>query len=931
MRLSPSNIFFIVLILLVYLPCLSQEIQAPRVSIVSVGPCHHDKSPVIDGNLSDEIWRKCSFVPFIVDDRSPPTKFSVCYDEKYLYLAVKCLVRKGKIAAPMSNEELDIWRCENIEIFLALPGEAKSYYQFAITAANLRYNSRWRNAESIGWNGTWQSAVVVSDDTWQLEVAVLFSELVVSYPIPGETWRFNICRTRAPEGQPIRQYSWSPLIKANFHQPQYFGKLIFHKSQKRVAFEWNGDLFAGTKNIQFETRNLTKGKLHLMALRGDNFETIANAHTLRELSKSLSYVQSLADKALCIIITDGNDIIYASGSCELETPDSLKDIQNALIDDSRGIVADHYKMLKSKIENSRFSRSQRQAMWQSGVKDMYQLLNARISQKFFHNGPKDEKGQAVYGVGLACPMVKVWPTKLYRFRGRFADRIELRSAKNEAEAYQIVLRSSERELRDVRLEWTDLRVSHGDALISKEHIKVAPVGFVKSQRGTTKEIWAPDPILDCLDRFDVPSHRLQPIWYQVKVPEDAIAGLYHGTVTVAPTGLPSKQISVTLEVWDFALPKMPSLRTDVGIVHYEKALIAQGIQGKEYEYLLNKIDDLLIDYRIGPGTWLMPDAVSERRLKRWRDSQAVNLWSAGNIERWDMIGSSSGNLQDIEPKARAIIERDISTALDFAEKLGLREKAYIFILDERKKPDWPVVEKVAAWAREKFPDVELLSTSYEHSYGAAKDGIPSLTSYCPSIKAYNRDRAAFARQRGKKVWWYTYGIGIDKPYPGVRHEAPAMDLRLITGFMSYIYQVDGFLYWSLTSEIDQKRFSNNPIAQGPYLQDWNIVNLNTGYDQDGCGNMLYPKSDWSLMTGQRLENWRDGLEDYEYLTLLQQRIDDLQKKGKTVLANQLTQRFKPYTKPGNIIVNSMTDYADDPEVLSAIRQSLAECILMSYQ
>ncbi len=41
----------------------------------------------------------------------------------------------------------------------------------------------------------------------------------------------------------------------------------------------------------------------------------------------------------------------------------------------------------------------------------------------------------------------------------------------------------------------------------------------------------------------------QPLWFTLEVPQDAVAGLYHGRVTIGAASIP-----IEIEVWPFALP-----------------------------------------------------------------------------------------------------------------------------------------------------------------------------------------------------------------------------------------------------------------------------------------------------------------------------------------------------------------------------------------
>ena len=162
------------------------------------------------------------------------------------------------------------------------------------------------------------------------------------------------------------------------------------------------------------------------------------------------------------------------------------------------------------------------------------------------------------------------------------------------------------------------------------------------------------------------------------------------------------------------------------------------------------------------------------------------------------------------------------------------------------------------------------------------------------------------QQNGKQVWWYFCG-GNYLPQPNVYIESPSIDIRVFLGFMSYAYRVDGFLYWSMIWPAHGVK--ETPAS--PYT-DWDPETVE-GWNGDGC--LIYAGPGWSPITTVRMENWLDGMEDYEYLKLLEQQIDWLYAHGKGQLAQQLEQQLAVYHTPynsSNPIVRTLLDHTYDP-------------------
>ena len=82
----------------------------------------------------------------------------------------------------------------------------------------------------------------------------------------------------------------------------------------------------------------------------------------------------------------------------------------------------------------------------------------------------------------------------------------------------------------------------------------------------------PDPLypLSSDNTVHLTAGENQPLWIRIKVPGNASAGLYTGTLTIG-----TNQIPYTLEVWNFFLPEYAHLNTSVGF-DWDTVLAAYG-------------------------------------------------------------------------------------------------------------------------------------------------------------------------------------------------------------------------------------------------------------------------------------------------------------------------------------------------------------------
>lgn len=81
--------------------------------------------------------------------------------------------------------------------------------------------------------------------------------------------------------------------------------------------------------------------------------------------------------------------------------------------------------------------------------------------------------------------------------------------------------------------------------------------------------------------------------------------------------------------------------------------------------------------------------------------------------------------------------------------------------------------------------------------------------------------------------------------------------------------------------------------------------------------MCYPGPDGKFWPSIRLSNWRDGMEDYEYLKLL--------KDAEAKLPQDKQERAKELLSL-NSVVSTPYDYSRNPEDFASLRRQVAELL-----
>ncbi len=142
--------------------------------------------------------------------------------------------------------------------------------------------------------------------------------------------------------------------------------------------------------------------------------------------------------------------------------------------------------------------------------------------------------------------------------------ILIAAARNEAEAAQLVVRPS-RALKGLRIAAGPLAGPDG-AAIDAACVEVLEVRYVNVTMPTDKTAVAgywPDPLPPLTGPIDLEAGKNQPFWVRVKVPADARAGLYNGTLNLTADGYTAR-VPLRVEVYDFTLPDKMTCSTAFG-------------------------------------------------------------------------------------------------------------------------------------------------------------------------------------------------------------------------------------------------------------------------------------------------------------------------------------------------------------------------------
>ena len=178
---------------------------------------------VLDGKLNETFWKNATvhsdFQEFKGNKNKvpmPKTSFLVHYDEHNVYFGIKCNEpHPDQIKAPKQPYP---WGCDLVEIFLSPACRQDEFYQFVVSAGNVRWCQYYYEGGHIrpdpGYAPLWDSAVFVGNDFWSLEVRLPLAGFYhTRNALWQNKWLMNVTRERTVEAKTY--CTWSPLINAS--------------------------------------------------------------------------------------------------------------------------------------------------------------------------------------------------------------------------------------------------------------------------------------------------------------------------------------------------------------------------------------------------------------------------------------------------------------------------------------------------------------------------------------------------------------------------------------------------------------------------------------------------------------------------------------------------------------------------------------------
>jgi hypothetical protein len=195
----------------------SSVLKVPRIS----------EAPIIDGVLSDEIWKQATLATGFLHRESlaeAQTRIYACHDDKYLYFAAICDEPfTTAIKKQVLEHDGSVWKDDCLEFFFHRK-KSEQYLHYIINAIGVTHDRMDRingsgGDASFNLDGA-KAAAVINKSDWVVEIAL---PIIATGLQKGETVEFNIARERkASAGKKEENSSLIPSFGC-FSPPRFGG------------------------------------------------------------------------------------------------------------------------------------------------------------------------------------------------------------------------------------------------------------------------------------------------------------------------------------------------------------------------------------------------------------------------------------------------------------------------------------------------------------------------------------------------------------------------------------------------------------------------------------------------------------------------------------------------------------------------------------
>ncbi|MCW8129826.1 MAG: DUF4091 domain-containing protein [Planctomycetota bacterium] len=541
---------------------------------------------------------------------------------------------------------------------------------------------------------------------------------------------------------------------------------------------------------------------------------------------------------------------------------------------------------------------------------------ARIRASFLSGIAEREKTGGDFVVGVASSLTQVFLDEPYR--GDFAPALKLSLARNEREGAQLVVVSLGKALKEVSVSLAGDLSGPGGAKLPASQVKLNLVGYVDTSKGkrpyqSQKLGWWPDPLLPNA-KFEVKPGECQPVLVTVEASEATAPGTYKGELSVAcATGKTTLPIEVNVR--PFTLP-IKGHCAALSLA-FEPALIAKFYGGDEGEKIAERFALAAARNRLPPGTllngwaWKTPkvpkagDGYDFAKLDRWIGvlKPYLTRFPLAQVPRFRKFGGG-----DYDERFKTEFAALIKAYAAHAKEQGIFDAAVLYNIDEAsdhpKLREWDACKEMYALSKKAAPGLPVMQCLNEYK------GVQALAGHADIWDLYfGQFEQAGGPERLKAGNEITLAVCIwPSEHPNLFVEYPLLDARVMP-WICFRTGAKGFEYWDLFQSWNENLENKAWWTSGDGTRTaWKLEKPH------GDGLLMYPGPQGEPLSSLRFESLRDGLEDFEYLTLLTERA--AKDPGAAALLKEARE----------VLVTGVTSYDRDPRKMLDLRERIGAAL-----
>ncbi len=928
----------------------------------------------IDGELDEPCWSTAEKIQlsYLLGQPTPPsqrTDVLLTYDDSHIYIAFICYEEKmDKIVARQKQRDKDVWRDDCLEVFLA--PNPPTYFHFILNTLGIQQDEVNKDAK---WNGEWRAKVKKFPDRWQAEIAIPFSSLPFNKETPSE-WRANFCRNETPYGElsSWTQLERSFHEPTNFgiiafSSPPPFAD-IAEEQIKEAKEKWQVYL----KDILKEVR----GKREEIAqkIREEVEQALGDLEkgTIDPRYFNPAYIELLVEK---FKLGEGENSPYlvcwesTLNKIRKDKPYSGKSVTEITIYCARNerratqlVISPLRKGLKNvQVSWGKFKGKGGEIGSENISLNLVGYVEVKEPTKDAEPGiypdpllpysPFDVPLESIQPLWLTIyvpPSAKGgwyegWleikpsnaPSKrikirLYAFNFSLPTRSTLKTCfllnTSYLPKYHRVLSGSWGWFESPPVRWdSDALSLSEDAEQGRYALQAPPTdlrwnNILSPFQGTCDENTYISFAYKSNDEGVTFALFGTPVGNKFFTPKEQVKGKWQkASVKLVDCGVPVGSSFTIQFVHDFEGGSHSFLIDEVE-VYREKNGERNVLYKEDFEnFSREKFSDLVRKYRLNMLEHRVSDCnivaphieVREGKVEMdWGDFDReigfyVDRGLNGFNINWLRIPSGWGEVGKLDPQQVEISAEIIRQTERHLSEKGWLKLGYIYTIDEPSKEHFPTIREIFSFVKENGPHLRRLLT---FGYGATRPwmpgekGLPAYSEIADYVDILVPHSDCFdypylkllkEKNKDKEIWMYVC-ISAQKPYPNIwAIDYPGIDHRILF-WQCRKFDVEGFLYWCVNY------WEKNP---------WQDTQTYPG--GNGDGSLLYPGEEGPV-SSIRWEIIREGIQDYDYLSLLEAKVG--KEKAKRWLDG---------------IVENLTQYTQDPQRLEQRRIEIGK-ILEAY-